>query len=76
MNPTFWSELLLLGISYDTTNPKPNEAVVFQILTDSSIITWLSTGQWIVTWARLRNLGQVVRYVPVTCYNFIHQLRL
>ena len=33
-------------------------------------------GHWIVTWARLRNLGHVVRYVPVTSYNFIHQVRL
>ena len=34
------------------------------------------TGQWIVTWDRLRNLGQVVLYVPITGYNFIHQVRL
>ena len=33
-------------------------------------------GQWIVTWARLRNLGQVIRYVLVTGYNFIPHVRL
>ena len=32
-------------------------------------------GQWIVTRARLGNLGQVTRYVLVTGYNFIHRVK-
>ena len=38
--------------------------------------SWVRSGQWIVTRARLRNPGQVVPYVPVTGYNFIHRVRL
>ena len=33
-------------------------------------------GQWIVTRARLGNPARVTPYVPVTGYNFIHQVRL
>ena len=35
-----------------------------------------NTGQWIVTWTRLGNLGQVAPYVPVTGYNFKQRVRL
>ena len=34
------------------------------------------SGQWIVTRARLGNPARVTPYVPVTGYNFIHQVRL